>query len=89
MNPRWLTLFGGLNLVLAPATALIALVQPGWLPAVDGGLWFSLVLQAVLGAALVFCGQQIAAGKDLGHKAYPAVCVAYILFLLMVWRWLS
>lgn len=79
--------FGAFNITLPIALALAAasnLYTPH-----ASGLWFYLILQAVLGAALVFCSRQIAAGRDLGHKAFPAVCVAYGLFVLMVWRWLD
>ncbi|AFV00243.1 hypothetical protein [Simiduia agarivorans] len=79
--------FGALNIALALALALAAVFGLFSPPA--SGLWFYLILQMVLGAALAFCGRQIRAGKDLGHKAFPAVCVAYGLFLLMVWRWVD
>lgn len=85
--PAFLLGFGTINIVIALALALAAQLNLYTSPA--SGLGFYLALQTVLGAALIFCGQQIGAGKDLGHKAFPAICVAYGLFMLMVWRWLE
>lgn len=81
--------FGFLNWLLALGAGLCALIAPQLLPAADGGLWFSQLLLMVLASAFIFCGRQIAAGRDLGHKAFPAICVAYGLWLLMLMRWLN
>jgi len=83
----WTSAFGWLNILIAALGFTLALAAPGYVDA--PGLVFTLTLQLVVSASLVFVGQQLKAGTDLGHKVYPASLVAYGLFLLMAARWLT
>ena len=47
-----------------------------------------LLLQAVIGASIVYSSQQKLEGTDIGDKAYPATLMAYVLFILFAYRWL-
>jgi hypothetical protein len=47
-----------------------------------------LILQAFIGASIVYASQQKAAGTDIGEKAYPATLAAYVLFILFAYRFL-
>ncbi|WP_390591843.1 hypothetical protein [Simiduia litorea] len=88
-SARWITGFGWLNIIIAATATGLTLVAPIWLGTVKPGVFFTLALQLVVSAGLVFVGQQLKAGTDLGHKVYPASLVAYGLFLLMAARWLA
>lgn len=93
MSNRWLTyiiLFGWLNVGLCVALSLVSLGMPvSWQAQAGQGLWFTLLLQLVVSAALIFSAREKRAGKLLGMKTFPATLVAYGLFLLMALRWLT
>ena len=88
-SAQWIAGFGWLNIIIAVVVSSLVLVAPNWLGTMKPGLFFTLALQLVVSAGLVFVGQQLKAGTDLGHKVYPASLVAYGLFLLMAIRWLA
>lgn len=83
-----LRLFAWLNLLWVLVAGLIAWLAPAGLPELlrRDDLAFTLLLQAAVSAAILFTGHQLRAGTDLGHKALPAVLVAYGLWLLMALR---
>lgn len=78
-----LRLFAWLNLAWVAGQATMALIAPQFR---TDGLAFTLSLQALVSAAILFTACQLRAGTDLGHKALPAVLVAYGLWLLMALR---
>lgn len=78
-----LRVFGWLNVAWVVALAAGAVWAPQFR---TDGMVFTLSLQAVVSAALLFTAHQLRAGTDLGHKALPAVLVAYSLWLLMALR---
>ncbi|MDN3637236.1 hypothetical protein QWY82_00320 [Simiduia curdlanivorans] len=91
-NPNkayWTAAFGWLNIAVVALVIVLAIVAPSYINASQPGIVFTLALQLVVSAGLVFVGQQLRAGTDLGHKVYPAALVAYGLFLLMAARWLA
>ncbi|MBB3167279.1 hypothetical protein [Simiduia aestuariiviva] len=81
--------FGWLNLAVAASAACLWIWQPHWLPYNGHGMGFTLILQGVVAAAMIFAVKQRQAGTLLGSKAFPATMVAYGLFLLMALRWLA
>lgn len=85
----WTSAFGWLNIAIAALAIIVGTVAPTYVNASKPGLVFTLALQLTVSAGLVFVGQQLKAGTDLGHKVYPASLVAYGLFLLMAARWLT
>lgn len=82
-------IFGWMNIAFICVIASIALFTPQDLPDSGTGLWFTLALQGVVSLGLIYAGKQRSAGTDLGYKTYPAVLVAYALFVIMALRWIS
>ncbi len=48
-----------------------------------------LMIQGLIASAMLYAARQKFAKADIADKAYPAVIVAYVLWLCMVWRWLG
>ena len=48
-----------------------------------------ILIQGLIALAMLYAARQKFAGADIADKAFPAVLVAYGLWLCMVWRWLS
>ena len=88
-NTPWVSHFGWLNIIFATTLCITALFAPAWIDNSKPGLFFTLGLQALVSVVLIVTGQQLKAGTDIGHKAYPASLVAYGLFILMAARWLA
>ena len=81
--------FGWLNLLLAVMTALALLfgATPAGLEQVSLGS--VLFLWLLVSAALTYASHQKYQGSDIGHKAYPATWVAYLLLILICYRYLG
>lgn len=46
-----------------------------------------LFLHGLVSAAMVYAALEKQRGSDLGHKAFPASIMSYVLWLCMVLRW--
>jgi hypothetical protein len=80
--------FGWFN-CLAAFLGLVAVITFGSLQGHSAeSVSMVLLLQAAVGASIVYASKQKAAGTDIGEKAYPATLTAYILFALFAYRWL-
>ncbi len=83
-----LALIGIVNLLLIGA----ALIEPIAIAGHDYGWQQAAVLiliQALIALAMLYAAGQKLARADIADKAYPAVLVAYVLWLCMLWRWLA
>jgi hypothetical protein len=83
-----LALFGFINLFFI----VVALISPISLAGHDYA-WpqaaVLILIQGLVALAMLYVARQKFAGADIADKAYPAVVVAYVLWLCMVWRWLG
>lgn len=90
MNQYKLTeAFGWLNLLLAALSVLaLPLVElPAGMERLSlGSVQFLWILVA---AAMTYASRQKLLGSDIGHKAYPATLAAYLLFILICYRYLG
>jgi hypothetical protein len=47
------------------------------------------LMQAAVSFALIYASGKCAVGEEIGEKIYPASLVAYLLFFLILARWLG
>ncbi|WP_373087514.1 hypothetical protein [Zhongshania sp.] len=88
MRFKVLAVFGVINLFFI----VVALVEPISLAEHDYAWPHAAVLiliQGLVALAMLYVGRQKFAAADIADKTYPAVVVAYVLWLCMVWRWLA
>ena len=48
-----------------------------------------MIFHALVSAAMVYAAKEKMRGIDLGHKAFPAAIMSYVLWLCMALRWLT
>jgi hypothetical protein len=48
-----------------------------------------MILHGLVSAAMVYAAREKMRGSDLGHKAFPASIMSYVLWLCMALRWLA
>ncbi len=86
---KWVGAFGKISLAVAFAALVTGF--SGKLPEhIEPDSWlFSSLLMAVVSAVMIIAARLQAAGNPLADKMIPSSLVAYLLFILMVARWLT
>ena len=83
-----LALFGCINLLFI-MSALLALISFAGRDYAWPQAAVLILIQGLVALAMLYAARQKFAGADIADKAYSAVLVAYVLWLCMMWRWLS
>ncbi|CAA0102095.1 hypothetical protein [Zhongshania aliphaticivorans] len=80
--------FGLLNCLLLTVAVVTPLtvkgLSYGWAQAPS-----LMIFHVLVSAAIVYATKEKMRGSDLGHKAFPASIMSYVLWLCMALRWLA
>jgi hypothetical protein len=86
---KFTELFGWCNVI----PALISIAIFPWLEkpvfSTKESIITLLLLQIMVGGAMVYSSKQKLRGTNIGDKIYPASIASYILLMLVTYRWFS